>query len=380
MNRMRNENPNMRVERIAYLTLQKLEQGVASYAHVVEIVKGIEGRGVSVDVYSIPTISHPNLIRTVLHKIFAFIGIQIKLVLALRKYDVLYVRAHHLAIIASLFGKLFGLIVIQEVNGTNRDIDAAYPATKCLHWPLKYMQVWQYKIANGLVPVTEGLLKWLRAEGVTGSAKVIPNGANHVLFHPGAESSILLPKKYVIFFGALAPWQGINIILEAFSSNLWPKCTSLVIVGDGDARDSMANFENNELFHYLGNCSYDVLPGLIAKSVGTLSPQVDYLGRAKFGLFPLKVFESMACGVPVIVSNFAGQADLVAYYKCGLVVKPGCPQSLAEAVFELSRDSRSVDNRKMGENGRYAILGECSWDKRAEATLAFIREVAGNIK
>lgn len=66
-----------------------------------------------------------------------------------------------------------------------------------------------------------------------------------------------------------------------------------------------------------------------------LSSQNNLGDRFSTGLSPLKMYETLACGVPIIVSDFPGQADLIRNGNCGLVIPPENEVSLAKAVSYL---------------------------------------------
>ena len=88
--------------------------------------------------------------------------------------------------------------------------------------------------------------------------------------------------------------------------------------------------------------------------------------RAPTGVVPLKLFEAMACGVPVVVTDLPGQADIVSRYRCGLVVPADDPVAIADAVATLARDEPLA--RLMGQRGRRAVVDHYSWDAAAGRT------------
>jgi glycosyltransferase involved in cell wall biosynthesis len=88
---------------------------------------------------------------------------------------------------------------------------------------------------------------------------------------------------------------------------------------------------------------------------------------------PLKLYESMACSVPVIVSEATGQAELVRETGAGLVIPEGSPAALAAAVTTLRENPG--DAARMGERGRRAIESWHSWDIRAEQTHEILSRV-----
>jgi glycosyltransferase involved in cell wall biosynthesis len=88
---------------------------------------------------------------------------------------------------------------------------------------------------------------------------------------------------------------------------------------------------------------------------------------------PLKMFEALACGTPVIVSDLGGQAEFVRATGCGLVVPIADPERLAEAVATLARDPAMA--RGLGDNGARIVSAEHSWEARA-AEVARVVEAA----
>ncbi len=68
---------------------------------------------------------------------------------------------------------------------------------------------------------------------------------------------------------------------------------------------------------YLGRLPYEQLPGVIAHCVASTSPQYTP-DRGDAGFSALKLYESMACGVPVIGSDYPGVGDVIRCYDCGI--------------------------------------------------------------
>jgi glycosyltransferase involved in cell wall biosynthesis len=95
-------------------------------------------------------------------------------------------------------------------------------------------------------------------------------------------------------------------------------------------------------------------------------------GWAKPGFSPVKLYESMASAVPLVVTDVPGQAEVVRAAGAGLVVPAADAEAMASAVADLVRDPEKA--RSMGERGRIAVLREHSWQARAAATEAVIVE------
>ena len=361
----------MKRRRVAYLNLQAAREGQASHAHVHEIIKGLRELGWLVDLYE-PRYSNQPQNPTLLQRAVEFARAQISLWRS-GKPDIIYIRWHFASWPTALFAKLRKIPVVQEVNGPFGDLFIAWPWTQKFSKLFKWSMRTQLQWANVVIAVTPNLAEWAIAQGAK-NVHVVPNGANVNLFHPDAKPDPLLrlPDSYVVFFGALAPWQGIDTMLAAVQESAWPEGVHLVIVGDGIERPKVeAAMRYSKRVQYLGSQPYSKIPGIVAKSLAGLLPKTDPQGRyAQTGLFPLKLFETLACGVPAIVTNYPGMADLVYKYKCGLVIPDQNPKALAEAVRFLYANPEM--RKKMGERGRVLVEQQHSWERRVKDTAQII--------
>jgi len=300
-----------------------------------------------------------------------FFRVQRRLRATARDIDALYIRAHFAAYPTAMWAKRRGIPVVQEINGPYEDLFLAWPLTRRLEGLFTRMMRRQYQDADALIAVTAKMADWLEAETGVGSVAVVPNGANTAVFRPGLPKPAGLPDRYAIFFGALAPWQGLDTMLTAIDHESWPVGVSVVILGDGVGRTSVEGAAAaNPAVVYLGVRPYHELPRFVASSIVGLVPARD---RAGTGLSPLKSYETLACGVPVIVADIPGGRELVREASCGIVVPVDDARALASAVARITRDPSEA--AAMGRRGRDAVVASHSWDERAAATLRVIEGV-----
>jgi glycosyltransferase involved in cell wall biosynthesis len=93
----------------------------------------------------------------------------------------------------------------------------------------------------------------------------------------------------------------------------------------------------------------------------------DYpLKRHMEGL-PVKLFEYMAAGIPVICSNFPLWREIVEKNKCGICVNPLGIKEIAWAINYLIKNPQEA--KKMGENGQRAILEQYNWENESKKLL-----------
>lgn len=110
----------------------------------------------------------------------------------------------------------------------------------------------------------------------------------------------------------------------------------------------------------------------------------DLYGRASIVVVPVletdfqagitAILEAMAMARPVVVTGTSGQTDVVVDRVTGLVVPPGDPRRLSEAIFELTCDAGL--RQRLGRNAREAVLSAYDVDTYARR-LAEQLEAAG---
>ena len=363
----------MAARTLGYLSLQGTQEGQAAHAHVHEIAAGLKRRGWSVALF---TPDYGTRLRNIggPSRLLQFLITQCRLVRRLRSFDAVYVRLHFASLPTTLLARLLRLPAVVEVNGPYEDLFLAWPLAKRVGRLLRWAMRAQIRHASAVIVVTRGLGDWVTSEGAKGPVHVIPNGANGEVFRPGVPPLGNVPTAYVAFVGALAPWQGVDVMLGATHHPAWPDSTHLVIAGNGELGPAIAQeAQRNAHVLYLGGVAYRVVPQLLANALAGVSVQTSPQGRADTGLCPLKVFEAMSCGTPVIVSDFPGQADLVREGDCGIVIPPESPADLARAVAFLHDHPEKC--LEMGKKGRSLVESTHSWDARAAATAEVLEQV-----
>lgn len=357
--------------RLAYLALEEPLPGTAAEIHVREIVNGLTACGWQIDLYSTKvTATRHRLPR----RIVGYLVLQARLALRLRRYQALYVRGHPLAFLVSVIAWLIRTPTIHEVNGPYHDVFVVHPAARYLRRPIEALQRLQFRLASGLIAVTPGLAGWLKNEAGHDRITLVPNGANTRLFHPGARSDRIIPRPYVVFVGGLTVWHGIGCMIDAVAHHEWPEEVNLVVVGDGPEAPRLRNAAAaNQKIIPLGRLPYEDIPGLVAGALAGLCPIVDVGQRSATGLAPLKLFESLASGAPVIASALPGQGQFVEAHGVGLTFEAGSATDLADCVRRLWSDP--VQAKEMGERGAALIRSGHSWERRAIDTHRFIEQL-----
>ncbi len=198
---------------------------------------------------------------------------------------------------------------------------------------------------------------------------VVSNGANTSLFKPLEQETcrkmlgLNLEIPYICFVGNLAPWQGVEYLVKAapYILSKFPECRFL-IVGDGVMKDNLFKLSRElgveDRFIFTGVIAYDRVPLYINASDTCTAPFI-FARNAKIGLSPLKLYEYMACGKPVVASNISGVSDVLEASGGGIIVLPENPEALAEGILKLLENPGL--RTKLGSKGLSYVTEHYSW-------------------
>jgi glycosyltransferase involved in cell wall biosynthesis len=202
-----------------------------------------------------------------------------------------------------------------------------------------------------------------------GRVRVVPNAVNPVRFHnatPAREKS-----GFVIgYVGALRSTGGFNTLIDAFATVARDSSQArLLIVGDGPAREHL----NREIgargltgrVDFTGEVPADAIPGWLASMDIAIAP---YPPVSLFYSSPLKVYEYMAAGLPIVASRIGQVEEVIRDGLTGMLVTPGHAANLSRAISELERNSMK---RSMLGNAARAAVQEHTWENQVAAVLSF---------
>ena len=196
----------------------------------------------------------------------------------------------------------------------------------------------------GRAQVVTAVSKQLAAAArVAGARDVrwIPNGVE-IPAEVGAEAD---PPE-VLFVGRLAPEKGIRELATA------ARGLNLIVAGDGPLRSLVPDA--------LGFVPHAEVERLLARAAVVVLPS------HREGL-PMVLLEAMAHGRAVVATPVGGIPSLVDDGVTGLLVPPGNPKALREAIERLLGDPPL--RRRLGGAARERVRELCSWERVTEATL-----------
>jgi glycosyltransferase involved in cell wall biosynthesis len=195
---------------------------------------------------------------------------------------------------------------------------------------------------------------------------VLRNGVDLARFRPSnreVQRRVFgLTRQTLLAVGNLVPKKNHRLMIEALA-NL--PGIDLVIVGEGPERSAIEALTLDrglaDRVRLLGHMPQDRLPDIYSAADLLLLPSL------REG-WPNVLLESMACGTPVVVSNFPSVADIVAAPEAGRILGDTTAEGLATTVRDLLADLPA-----RGATRAYAEGFD--WQSTTEGQIALFREI-----
>jgi len=208
---------------------------------------------------------------------------------------------------------------------------------------------------------------------------VIPNGVDPARFPAGlSPCRPAVPGAFTVgFVGTLKPWHGVDVLLDALG-RLRSRDAAYrgLIVGDGPQRAALEDRAGRDellrgAVEFTGAVSPEQVPSLLASMDVAVAPYPDL---RRFYFSPLKIYEYMAAGRPVVASRIGQLETVIEDGVNGLLCAPGDAAALCVPIERL-RQSRELCGR-LGQAGRACVLRAHTWETVAGQilTLAGRRE------
>jgi glycosyltransferase involved in cell wall biosynthesis len=117
--------------------------------------------------------------------------------------------------------------------------------------------------------------------------------------------------------------------------------------------------ESKDFFRFLGKCHVGVLPSSddIARKMGT----------------PVKLFDYLSVGVPVVANNIGSWCEIISRYKTGILTE-GNPSAFGEGIAELLDCRDRIE--EFGKRGLELIRTKYNWDNSAKCLLDVYKRLA----
>lgn len=179
-------------------------------------------------------------------------------------------------------------------------------------------------------------------------------------------------KKSVCYIGSISEIRGIYTMVKGVD-----KTSVTLMLGGSFSSQSLLNKVSNmpgwAKTHYLGYLNRREVINILGLCRAGL--HLVYPLRRHLEGIPTKMFEYMASGIPVIVTNSPYWEPIVHGYNCGLLVDVMSNGQVAEAIEWIIEHPREAE--QMGLNGRRAIKEKYNWESEEKKLLSIYHKLIG---
>jgi len=299
------------------------------------------------------------------------------------RVDRLIVRDLPLALLAGVLGKRLGVPVFFDMAENYPAALVAY--NKSIYKPFLFGNGWlpkQYEMlslkymAHVFVVADEQVERLVRAGIARERISVVMNTPDVEYYvdraQQGSESRAG-GDCTLLYIGKVDAHRGIGVLVRAMPQiHRRHPAAKLLIVGDGTEKAALerlaADLEVADAVIFQGWVRFDQVPGLIAQSTVCLIPHLK--SEHTETTVPNKIFDYMVFAKPVVASDCAPLARIIAEARCGCVFRSGDPVDLADKVVGVLTDT---NRGTLGDNGRRAVSERYHWRRDAAVLLARLK-------
>lgn len=231
--------------------------------------------------------------------------------------------------------------------------------------------------ADRIACVSQAMASYVVARGAAPECVYVqPNAVDMAKFTAIGDVSELRARLgfgardiVVGFVGSLKSWHGVEDLVRAFArARQELPALRLLIVGDGPMRSTIERIigecDTDDVAVLTGNVAHTEVPRYIGAMDIAVAP---YRLSPDFYFSPLKVFEYMAAGRPVIAPALGQIPEVVRDGVTGLLYAPGELHALAAQLVRLSTDVGLRD--ALGGRAAEEVRAHHSWDVVARRLL-----------
>jgi len=233
---------------------------------------------------------------------------------------------------------------------------------------LRVYEVWACKQFDGVIAATPFIRdKFLKINSNTLDINNFP-----LLDELANTSDWDLKANEVVYVGGISKIRGIEEVILAMDFTQGVRLNLAGQFIEKALEEQVKNHEAWSKVNELGFLNRQQVNEVLAKSragLVTLQPVINYIDA-----LPVKMFEYMSAGIPIIASNFPLWREIVEGNQCGLCVDPLEPKAIGEAIQFLI--DHPAEAEKMGKNGRQAVEQKYNWSIEEDKLLKLYKELS----
>lgn len=290
----------------------------------------------------------------------------------------------------SLFGwsgigiaRRYGVPFIMEVNAPIAQEQEGYDRFVLMRTSER-MEAEVLRGADALISVSGVVADWIATRGVARErVTVIPNAVSRTLFERQTDGARirerfgLAGKRVVGFVGSFQAWHDAGCLVRAFARvhERHPDI-HLLLVGYGPLREELAKSaaarKLSNAVTFAGSAPHAEIPDYMAAMDIVTAPYPKWNGE--FHGSPMKVFEYMASGRPIVAAALGQVGDIIEHERTGLLYEPGDEEGLVAGLERMLADPAAA--ARMGAAAREKALRDHSWD----AVVARVLRIAEGLR
>lgn len=245
--------------------------------------------------------------------------------------SVIFIRHLKLAGFLLRFKKLLKLPIIFEIH----EMFYLTATNKTKAEKLKELERSVYSNVDALICTTDAL-KSAALELITKPVPttVIRHMVKKSWLNQGGEKS----GSHLLYIGSFYKYKGVDTLIEAMVDLPNEK---LLIVGGGERLDELIaktkTLGITDRVEFAGEAPHSRIPEFLSRAKISILPNI-LEGMSHF-TSPLKMYEAMAFGLPLVASNIPALTEVLVDDHNAVLFEPGSSQSLADAIRQLSGDA-----------------------------------------
>ena len=203
----------------------------------------------------------------------------------------------------------------------------------------------------------------------------LPWGANVGAFTPNIQER----PPTLVFLGSFRHWHGVTDFVRAANLLLDQGFAGrFLLIGDGPERAEAERLAapNAERFTWAGAVPHAQVPALLADATVGVAPfnpaRHPALLAAGFFWSPLKIYEYMAAGLPVVTARIPPLDSVIRPEQEGALFTAGDVADLARAMRHVAE---SPHRAAMGARARQRVVQHYSWAQHCAALERILREI-----
>ena len=326
------------------------------------------------------TVRTPGMIRLpVVSRVSGAIasGIEILRVMRSQKFDAVILYGLPTVGLQAVFAaRVFGVpIFFRSIDILNRLVPYS-----TLRLPTRLLERFIYRRVKAVSCVTPHLKSYVESYGVPASrVEVLPSGVDIRMFSPGPRNESLLarwgigPADPVIFFmGTIYSFSGLDSVIRGFGQILerHPQAR-LLVAGVGEDQERLERLASGlglqQHVIFTGLQPYSVLPGLIRSSDLCINPfELNAITR---DILPTKLFQYLACGKPVLMTELPGTLPFLKGAEDGVVYSS--LDDFVGATSDLLSDRGRLD--RLGNSALDVARRDYDWQSIAVRMVDWIK-------